>query len=97
VLACRNQSLSGAGARAGGGRHLSWRNEGLERLGFLEELKERRFRVREREFGECFSGEHNRRESECTGAKEPPKLMAPTHACLGLYADSRLSTTEITT
>jgi len=59
VLARRNQSQSGVGARAAGGHHLSWRNEGLERLGFLEGLKDRRFRVREREFGECFSGEHN--------------------------------------
>jgi len=43
---------------------LSCRNEGLERLGFLEGFKERRFRVKEREFGECFSSEHNRRERE---------------------------------
>ena len=49
ALAHRTHSQRGASARAAGGRHLSWRNEGLERWGFLEGLEERRFRVRERE------------------------------------------------
>jgi len=31
---------------------LELEDEGLERMGFLEDLRKRRFRVRERDFGE---------------------------------------------